>query len=150
MWGYVDGAPLQNDWPSMGERAGSDAVSERVSKDLKKGRVPLLRADHSPTPGAGDGSGERPHHHLPPPRPVAPAPEYPPVARLRAGRFAHHRRLWSRRRCFVIGNFDRDGPRTPQLRQQDVGEVIVLAHQERPVLGHAADDMWAGCGANSH
>ena len=36
MWGYVEGMPLQNDWPSMAEVPGFTPLSIQVSKDLKK------------------------------------------------------------------------------------------------------------------
>lgn len=35
-WNYVDGKPLQNSWASMADVPASTALSERLSKDLKK------------------------------------------------------------------------------------------------------------------
>jgi DNA-3-methyladenine glycosylase I len=36
LWGYVDGAPLQNRWATMAEVPAFTPLSEQVSKDLKK------------------------------------------------------------------------------------------------------------------
>ncbi|MFL6709648.1 MAG: DNA-3-methyladenine glycosylase I [Massilia sp.] len=35
LWGFVDGAPIVNHWPS-GERPAKTALSDRISKDLAK------------------------------------------------------------------------------------------------------------------
>ena len=36
LWNYVDGEPLQNHWKSMGQIPANTAVSDTMSKDLKK------------------------------------------------------------------------------------------------------------------
>jgi len=36
LWRYVDGAPKQNSWRSMGELPAKTGISEAMSKDLKK------------------------------------------------------------------------------------------------------------------
>lgn len=36
LWNYVDNAPVQNNWTRMADIAGSTALSEALSKDLKK------------------------------------------------------------------------------------------------------------------
>lgn len=36
LWDYVDGHPVQNRWPTLGDVPGYTPLSERISKDLKK------------------------------------------------------------------------------------------------------------------
>ncbi len=36
LWSFVDGTPVQNAWTSMAELPASTALSDRMSKDLKK------------------------------------------------------------------------------------------------------------------
>jgi len=36
LWDYVDGQPLQNNWPGMVHVPASTPLSERISKDLKR------------------------------------------------------------------------------------------------------------------
>ncbi|MFB3058244.1 MAG: DNA-3-methyladenine glycosylase I [Gammaproteobacteria bacterium] len=36
LWNYVDGVPVQNHWRSMGQIPANTAVSDAMSKDLKK------------------------------------------------------------------------------------------------------------------
>ncbi|CAB4882702.1 unannotated protein [freshwater metagenome] len=36
IWGFVDGAPMQNRWSEMGQVPALTAISDRMSKDLKK------------------------------------------------------------------------------------------------------------------
>ncbi len=36
MWEYVDGVPLQNAWPTLADVPAKTALTERISKDLKK------------------------------------------------------------------------------------------------------------------
>lgn len=36
LWNYVDGAPVQNNWTRMTDIPGSTALSDALSKDLKK------------------------------------------------------------------------------------------------------------------
>lgn len=36
IWGFVDGATIQNNWPSMAEVPATSSVSDALSKDLKK------------------------------------------------------------------------------------------------------------------
>jgi DNA-3-methyladenine glycosylase I len=36
LWGFVDGAPLQNAWPSHREVPATSAVSDALSRDLKR------------------------------------------------------------------------------------------------------------------
>lgn len=36
LWNYVDGAPVQNNWTRMTDIPGSTALSDELSKDLKK------------------------------------------------------------------------------------------------------------------
>jgi DNA-3-methyladenine glycosylase I len=36
LWSFVDGRPLQNNWTEMSELPATTAVSERMSKDLKR------------------------------------------------------------------------------------------------------------------
>ncbi|AVO37702.1 DNA-3-methyladenine glycosylase I [Pukyongiella litopenaei] len=35
LWDYVDGRPVQNRWPALGDVPGHTLLSERISKDLK-------------------------------------------------------------------------------------------------------------------
>jgi DNA-3-methyladenine glycosylase I len=70
LWDYVGGEPIQNRWASLGEVPAFTPLSTRISKDLKVGRVPVLRTDHRLCVSAGDGTGERPPDKLPPARPL--------------------------------------------------------------------------------
>ncbi len=36
MWGFVDGAPVQNRWEGLGDLPATTAVSDRMSKELKR------------------------------------------------------------------------------------------------------------------
>ena len=36
MWDYVEGRPLQNAWPTLADVPAKTALTERISKDLKK------------------------------------------------------------------------------------------------------------------
>jgi DNA-3-methyladenine glycosylase I len=36
VWGFVDGAPLQNRWKGLGDLPATTAVSDRMSKELKR------------------------------------------------------------------------------------------------------------------
>lgn len=36
MWRYVDGTPIQNRWPTLGDVPAKTALTEQIAKDLKK------------------------------------------------------------------------------------------------------------------
>ena len=67
LWDFIDGQAAAKQLRSMKDVPAKTPLAEKISKDMKKTRLPLRRPHHRLCLHAGLRAGQRPHGHLPSP-----------------------------------------------------------------------------------
>ena len=90
LWGFVDGRPIAHPRQTLADIPAASPEAEALSKDLKRARRQLRRADHRLRLHAGGRHGQRPSRRLPSPRGLRRTRPQAAVVKRRRGALAAH------------------------------------------------------------